>query len=75
MEISVQSGSSFYQYMKMILVKVDPIAEHRVIPKPRCGRAVDHRPDVVKALISLRSVETPRRRRQAECTHGAVLDS
>lgn len=63
-----RAGLLFNQYMKFFLVKGDPIAEHRVIPKPRCARAVGYRLDVFKELISIRSVETPRRGRQAECS-------
>ena len=59
----------------MLLVKEDPIAEHRAIPRPRCARGVEYRVDVVKDVISIRSAVTQGRRRQAECTHRAVLDS
>ena len=68
------SVSTFYQCKEMFLVKEDPIVEHRVMPKPRCSRAVDYRLDVVKEVISIRSAVTQRRRRQAECSveHSAL---
>ena len=75
MEVSVLSGPSFYQYMKLFVGKGSPITEQSVIPTPHFGRAVDYRVDVVKEFVSLRSVVSPRRRWQAACTYGAFLDS
>ena len=63
-----RAGLLFNQYVKFFLVKGDQITEHRVISEPRFARAVGYRLDVFKELISIRSVETPRRGRQAECS-------